>query len=79
VDRHNFVRLEAGTRIGWVARAAPLPLEARGGAGDDIAAALFEVCDGALIAAQAFVPVMMTTNTAVAAADCLFYVVRAAP
>jgi hypothetical protein len=76
VDRHNFVRLEAGTRIGWVARGAPLPLEARGGAGDDVAPALFEVCDGALVTAQSFVPVMMTTNPDIAAEDCLFYVVR---
>jgi hypothetical protein len=76
VDRHNFGRLDAGTRIGWVAREAPLPLEARGGSGDDIAAELFEVRSGALVAAQSFVPVMMTTNPAVAAADCLFYVVR---
>jgi hypothetical protein len=76
VDRHNFVRLEAGTLIGWVARGVPLPLEARGGAGDDVASALFDVHDGALVTAQPFVPVMMTTNPVVAAADCLFYVVR---
>jgi hypothetical protein len=76
VDRHNFVRLEAGTQIGWVARGAPLPLEARGVAGDDVARALFEVCEGTLVASQPFVPVMMTADPVVAAADCLFYVVR---
>jgi hypothetical protein len=76
VDRHNFGRLEAGTRIGWVASGALLPLEARGGSGDDVAAELFEVRGGELVAAQSFVPVMMTTDPGVAAADCLFYAVR---
>jgi hypothetical protein len=79
VDRHNFMRLEAGTRIGWVAREAPLPLEARGAEGDDVAAELFEVRGGELVATRSFVPVMMTTNPDVAAADCLFYVVRDCP
>jgi hypothetical protein len=76
VDRHNFVHLAAGTHIGWVAPGAALPIEARDGEGRDLARALFELHGGELVAAQAFIPVMMTTNPAVAAADCLFYVVR---
>jgi hypothetical protein len=76
VDRHNFTRLASGTRIGWVARDEPLPLEVRDGAGHDVTRALFDVHAGALVTVRPVIPIMMTTNPIVAAADCLFYIVR---
>jgi len=76
VDQHNFSRLDAGTVLGWVRPSLPLPIEARGAAGDDRAADFFEIADGRLKTRVAMVPIMMTTNIRVAAQDCLFYVVR---
>jgi hypothetical protein len=76
VDRHNFRRLDAGERIGWVARAEPLPIRATGREGVDVAGEYFVVADGALLTRRPLVPIMMTTNAVVAAADCLFYVVH---
>jgi len=76
VDRHNFCRLPAGTRIGWVARGAAWPLVACNEAGLDVAHALFESRGGALVTAREVIPVMMTTDPLAAATDCLFYVVR---
>lgn len=76
VDRHNFQRLEPGTRIGWVRSGGPLPLEARNEAREDVAEHLFEVRGAELVARVPIVPIMMTTNAAVAASDCLFYVVH---
>jgi hypothetical protein len=78
VERHNFARLERGAHIGWVARSTPLPLEVRDADGRDLTHALFDARDGTLVATQPLVPVMMTTNPAAAATDCLFYVVREA-
>ncbi|HEX8793643.1 MAG TPA: succinylglutamate desuccinylase/aspartoacylase family protein [Polyangiaceae bacterium] len=76
VDRHNFSRLPAGTRIGWIRRGATWPLVACNEAGLDVAHALFESHDGALVTAREVIPVMMTTDPLAAATDCLFYVVR---
>lgn len=76
VDRHNFSRLPAGTRIGWIAQSAVWPLVACDETGHDVAHALFESHGGALVTAREVIPVMMTTDPLAAATDCLFYVVR---
>jgi hypothetical protein len=76
VDRHNFTRLAAGTRIGWIARGAAWPLVACDAVGCEVAHALFESHEGALVTAREVIPVMMTTDPLAAATDCLFYVVR---
>jgi hypothetical protein len=79
IDRHNFRRLEAGERIGWVARLEPLPIRATGREGIDVASDYFAVMSGALLTRRPIVPIMMTTNPVVATADCLFYVVHGRP
>jgi Succinylglutamate desuccinylase / Aspartoacylase family len=77
IDRHNFERVAVGTAIGWL-RPGAWPLEAREAGGRDLAAELFEARDGQLRTRRELVPIMMTTDAAVARADCLFYVVRPA-
>jgi hypothetical protein len=78
VDRHNFCRQPAGTRIGWLRDGAPWPLEALDARGTDVAHDLFERRGGAIIARQPIVPIMMTTSATIAHEDCLFYVVEEA-
>lgn len=75
LDRHNFERVEPGTLLGWV-RAGTRPLELLDEDGRDRADFYFESRDGALLARRPIIPIMITTDPAVAAADCLFYVVR---
>lgn len=76
IDRHNFEVLPAGTRLGWVRADAGWPIEAEDAAGRDQSRTLFAVEEGALLARRSLTPIMLTTNAAVARADCLFYVVR---
>jgi len=75
LDRHNFECLAAGTAIGWVSGAG-CPLELRDGAGRDRAADYFAVEAGRLVTRRPFVPIMITTDPAIARSDCLFYVAR---
>ncbi len=76
IDRHNFTVIEAGTRLGTVRAGAPWPLRVDGDdnrLGQDLSRSFFAISDGALVTAQPLVPMMMTTNAAVAQSDCLFY------
>lgn len=75
IDRHNFTVIEAGTRLGTVRAGAPWPLRVDGDntPEQDLSRRLFTVSDGALLTAMPLVPMMMTTNAAVAQSDCLFY------
>jgi hypothetical protein len=75
IDRHNFQVLLPGVPVGFLAAGAPWPLEARGAAGEDVSRDLFELAGGLLRTRRGVVPIMMTTDPAVAAADCLFYLV----
>ena len=75
VDRHNFERLEAGHALGWVGAGAGLPVDATDAAGRDRSGELFEVSDRRLRTRRSLVPIMMTTDPAVASQDCLFYIV----
>jgi len=75
LDRHNFERVEAGSAIGWV-RDGVWPLELRDEEGRDRAADYFRVAGGRLLTRRDLVPIMITTDPEIAAADCLFYVVR---
>jgi gamma-glutamyl:cysteine ligase YbdK (ATP-grasp superfamily) len=79
VDRHNFECLEPGHCLGWVGVEAGLPVEARDAAGRDRSRELFEVEDGELRTRRPIVPIMMTTDPAIAAQDCLFYAVAPQP
>lgn len=79
IDRHNFERLAAGSPIGWVdpdERRQRWPLHAIGGAGEECSRALFEVDGDVLRTRRDFIPIMMTTNRAIAQSDCLFYAVQ---
>lgn len=76
VDRHNFERLPAGTAIGWARPGAGLPLRARGADGIDRSHELFASIDGRLVTRAPLVPIMITTDPAIAASDCLFYAVE---
>ena len=75
IDRHNFRPLLPGAPVGFLADSVPWPLEARGADGVDVSRDLFEVVAGALRTRRGVVPIMMTTDAAVALADCLFYLV----
>ncbi len=76
IDRHNFELLLPGVPVGWVAAGAPWPIEARGADGDDVSRDIFTLRDGLLETRRAGVPIMMTTDVAVAQSDCLFYFAR---
>ncbi len=75
IDRHNFQPLLPGVPVGFLAPDAPWPLDARGADGEDISQDVFEVVDGLVRTRRGVVPIMMTTDPAVAVADCLFYLV----
>ena len=75
LDRHNFERVAAGTPIGWC-RGEVCPLELRDEDGSDRSADYFALGGGELRTKRPLVPIMITTDPAIAAADCLFYVVR---
>ncbi len=72
VDRYNFGRVDEATLLGWCS-GPELPLVAIDAAGRDIAADLFHLEGGALWTSRSLVPIMMTQDPIVAAADCLFY------
>ena len=76
LDRHNFELLLPGAPVGWVARDAGWPLEARGADGSEVSRDWFALRDGLLETRRAAVPIMMTVDAAVAKSDCLFYLVR---
>jgi hypothetical protein len=76
IDRHNFEILLPGVPVGWVGGDGAWPIEARGADGEDVSRDFFTVRDGLVVTRRAAMPIMMTTDPAVAASDCLFYLVR---
>lgn len=76
IDRHNFTPVMPGAPVGWLGVHGRWPLEACGASGEDVSQDLFHVVDGRLETRRGLVPIMMTTDVAVALADCLFYVVQ---
>ncbi len=76
IDNHNFQSVERGTVLGWVKPGAGWPIEARGADDQEISREHFEIRDGGLVLNSEFVPIMMTTNTAVAMQDCLCYLMH---
>ena len=75
LDRHNFEIVPVGSRVGWV-RGEGCPLELVGENGVDRAPEYFEIQGDELVARRPFMPIMITVDAAVAASDCLFYVVH---
>ncbi len=73
LDRHNFAPLPAGSLLGWLADGDQLPVTAHGASARDLAPELFLVDHGCLRTRQVMIPIMMTTDAAVARSDCLFY------
>ena len=78
VDRHNFQTLEPGTAIGWIAEGRGWPLSVRGANGRDVSRDWFAFRDGRIETRRPLMPIMMTTEPAIAQSDCLCYVVRPA-
>lgn len=76
IDRHNFETLKAGVGLGWLESGATWPLSAIGGSDEECSRNLFEVDGEILRARRDFIPIMMTTNRAIAESDCLFYAVQ---
>jgi hypothetical protein len=76
IDRHNFRELGAGSRIGWLASPEIWPIEAIDREGIDRSRGLFENRDVELFVRRPLIPIMMTTDADIAAADCMFYVVH---
>ena len=79
IDRHNFERLSPGTPIGWLGRADGWPLDARDAEGREVSRLLFAARGGVLETRRSLVPIMMTTDSAIARSDCLFYAVQPGP
>jgi hypothetical protein len=75
LDRHNFELVAARTTIGW-SDWHELPLELVDETGADRAADFFQLSNGLLRTRQPMIPIMITTDAAAAAGDCLFYIVR---
>lgn len=75
LDRHNFETVPAGSRIGWV-HGDGCPLELVDEHDEDRAEDYFERRGDALLARRPFMPIMITVDAAIAASDCLFYVVH---
>lgn len=76
VERHNFVTVAAGEPIGWVRADVDRPLEVRCADGRDHTDDSFAISEGRLALRRGGVPIMVTTNAAVARSDCLFYLVQ---
>jgi hypothetical protein len=76
IDRHNFQAVAPGTPVGWLRDPTAWPLEAHGADGSDVSREFFREREGRLEIARDLVPIMMTTDSDVASADCLFYAVR---
>ncbi len=76
IDAYNFSAVLPGAPVGWLGPRGLWPLEARGADGEDVSQDLFVARDGRLETRRGLVPIMMTTDPVVAAADCLFYTVR---
>lgn len=76
VERHNFESVAAGEPIGWVRTDVERPLEVRCADGRDHTDDSFSLNGGLLALRRGGVPIMVTTNAAVASSDCLFYLVR---
>ncbi len=73
IDRHNFDELPPGVVLGWVRDGVSWPIAAYRSEHRDISTDLFQVERGLLKTRRTMIPVMMTTNSAVARSDCLFY------
>ena len=79
LDRHNFQTVPAGEAIGWVSSAREAaehwPFEAHDESGRECSRELLAVEPGARVirTVRSFVPIMATTNSRIAADDCLFY------
>jgi len=77
LDRHNFERLAPGKVLGFV-RGREWPVEVIDEQGRDRAREFLSLEDGVLRTRQPVIPIMITTDPAIATVDCLFYVVREA-
>jgi len=75
IDRHNFQRLERGTVLGWLHERDDWPLEVLDREQRDRSRDYFEASAGRLVVRQPFVPIMVTTDPAIARSDCLWYIV----
>ena len=74
MDQHNFRPVTAGTTLGWI-HDDTWPLEARRSDGSECTLDHFEIVGGELRSRRSWIPIMMTTDAAIAASDCLFYIV----
>jgi hypothetical protein len=79
IDRHNFQTLSSGTLVGWLGAATAWPIEAIDETGLDRSREMFVAESGELRVREPIIPVMLTTNAEIAAADCLFYVATPLP
>jgi hypothetical protein len=73
VDRHNFQTLEPGTPLGTLQHGTRVPLVARDARGRDFSEELFECRAEQVRVRRRLTPMMMTTDPAIAHADCLFW------
>ena len=78
-SERNFEVLAPGTRIGWLGPRGTWPVVARNASGEDVSQHWFVAREGALEVRHRLVPIMMTTDPAIARSDCLFYIVGWGP
>ena len=79
IDRHNFERVPAGELVGWLDPESPWPLYTVDSRGRDFSQDLFARDGDELRTRVPLVPIMMTTDPAIARQDCLFYCVHPRP
>lgn len=75
VDRHSFGVVGPDAVLGWLGPRGLDVLCARDGSGDERVHDLLVDADGALRLRRPMRPLMVTTDPAIALADCLFYIV----
>jgi hypothetical protein len=76
IDRYNFETLPADSHVAWTSEGVEWPFEAWDEAGNEVSAGLFRRDGRSIRTTREIIPIMMTTNSAIAVSDCLFYAVE---
>lgn len=76
IDQMNFMRVEAGTNLGWLGTEQLKPLRVVDQQGIDICHQLFAAKDGFLVNQVPMTLFMATTDPHIASNDCLLYLCR---
>lgn len=76
IDRHNFQSIPKGSHLAWVSDEIEWPFDARDESGAEVSQKFFRREGRSIRTTRPFIPIMMTTDVAIALSDCLFYAVE---